>query len=463
MYRTYVRPDLQRPYVRVSLIAMDTRQLELHMIGGHEDPRSTTGQVGSGRIPRDPEVLGRVVAAFNGAFKTEHGGYGMMEDRTVLLPPLKEAASIASTDDGRVLLGAWPDPPSIPDYISSYRQNMDPLLEDGVVNPRRRYLWGFTLGSDLSNMNTIRSGVCIRPDGILIYAWSDDATALTLGEAMKGAGCEFGMHLDMNPLHTAFIAYGFKPTEKDHQPQYDAKILYPGMRFSTGRYVNGSPKDFFYMALRRLSPGTGWSAADLSQPRPAFLPSIYRKTTPRMRSVAINTRNLSGARVAGQTPTDTADTSVDEKNLHTLILEFLPGDSNAEPQGNVAALSLTAAGQPIISTRAQENSVQGSIFPIDETSSVGADPVFVAATAGTWLYFAQGSADDVQRALREAGVTDGNAVSFEGVDTHPEVLIRTRSGMVDLSGKSVTTRDVRRFALRFSAAHALPFAGRLKF
>ena len=80
---TFVRPDEERPYAKVILVAMDMRQLDLDMEAGVEDPEPLTGPHGSGRIPRDPNVYRRVVAAFNGAFKTDHGHYGMMVHKHV--------------------------------------------------------------------------------------------------------------------------------------------------------------------------------------------------------------------------------------------------------------------------------------------------------------------------------------------------------------------------------------------
>ena len=93
-YRTFVRPDEERPYAKVLLVAMDMRQLDLEMEAGVEDPEPLTGPHGTGRIPRDPAIYRRVAAAFNGAFKTEHGHYGMMVNKRVLLPPVPGAATV---------------------------------------------------------------------------------------------------------------------------------------------------------------------------------------------------------------------------------------------------------------------------------------------------------------------------------------------------------------------------------
>ena len=107
-YQTFVRPDEERPYVKVLLVAMDMRQLDLDMEAGVEDPELLTGPPGAGRIPRDRAVYRRVAAAFNGAFKTDHGHYGMMVHKRVLLPPVPAAATVAVFDDGRIGFGTKP-------------------------------------------------------------------------------------------------------------------------------------------------------------------------------------------------------------------------------------------------------------------------------------------------------------------------------------------------------------------
>src|ERR1043165_5472958 len=105
--KTFVRPDEERPYAKVLLVAMDMRQLDLDMEAGSEDPKPLTGPPGVGRLPRDPAVYTRVAAAFNGGFKTEHGNYGMMLKKRVLLPPMPGVATVIVTKDNRVGMGKW--------------------------------------------------------------------------------------------------------------------------------------------------------------------------------------------------------------------------------------------------------------------------------------------------------------------------------------------------------------------
>jgi hypothetical protein len=72
-YQTFLRVDPERPYVSVYVTLWDPRQIQLHVVMGTKEPESATGETGSGQIPRDPELLRRVVGAFNGGFQAMHG------------------------------------------------------------------------------------------------------------------------------------------------------------------------------------------------------------------------------------------------------------------------------------------------------------------------------------------------------------------------------------------------------
>lgn len=274
-YTTFVKPDPKRPYVKVLLVAMDSRQLQIGMEGGVEDPKPLTGARGEGRIPRDPAVLSRVVGAFNGAFKTTHGQYGMMVNRRVLLPPKPGAATVVALQDGRAGLGSWPSSDAIPAEVVSYRQNLEPLVEDMKVAPSGRVQWGFQLPG--TSFLTHRSGLCLTNAGHLVYAWGGEVSAITLGNAMVQAGCVYGIHLDMNPHHTAFAFTDIRdPAKRD----FDAKILTPEMETLPERFIVWSPKDFFYLMLRRFEPpevkGAQFKADDGTQPPPAWAPAFFQ-------------------------------------------------------------------------------------------------------------------------------------------------------------------------------------------
>jgi hypothetical protein len=281
-YVTFVRPDGERPYARVLLVAMDTRQLDLDMEAGMEDPEPLTGPHGSGRIPREPAIYRRVAAAFNGAFKTEHGRYGMMVHRHVLLPPAPSSATVLVLNDGRIGFGTWGGERRVggidgvdDDAIVSYRQNLDPLIDHGQVNPTGRNLWGFTLPG--KGAQTERSGVCVTMSGNLVYAWGDDVSATTLAKAMKMGGCDYAMHLDMNPYHTGFLF-----TAIDELPKkYRSQLLTSAMSIQPDRYILYSPKDFFYVLVHDYRPppvdgASLWEPDGGTQPPPHWIPGLWR-------------------------------------------------------------------------------------------------------------------------------------------------------------------------------------------
>jgi hypothetical protein len=280
--RTFVRPDEERPYAKVILVAMDSRQLDLDMEAGVEDPEPLTGPHGSGRIPRDPAVYRRVAAAFNGAFKTEHGHYGMMVHKRVLLPPVPASATVVVLDDGRVGFGTWGADRKVggivgvdDESIVSFRQNLEALIDHGQVNPTGRNLWGFTLPG--KGAQTERTGLCVTTSGHMLYAWGDDVSATTLAKAMKMGGCDYAIHLDMNPYHTGFL---FTAIEDLAAKKYKSQLLSSSMSIPVDRYIQYAPKDFFYVMVRDVSPPTvdgaaPWEADGGSQPPPHWMPGVW--------------------------------------------------------------------------------------------------------------------------------------------------------------------------------------------
>jgi hypothetical protein len=273
-YRTYIRPDSERPYSKVLLIAMDMRQLELGMQAGFEDPQPTAGPPGEGRLPDDSSILERVVGTFNGAFKTTHGEYGMMVNERVLVPPVEGAATVVLTDSGSVGLGNWPKSDSIPESIVSFRQNLDPLVEDGRVNPSGRFVWGWQIEG--TSVMTQRTALCVTPAGHLFYAFGSEIDGPTLAKALRQAGCSYGIHLDMNPGHCGFV---FTDITDARRGLVEAKVADPEMKMPPTRFVTWSAKDFFYVMLRDPNPrdalGVHWTPEGGSQPPPGSLPGIF--------------------------------------------------------------------------------------------------------------------------------------------------------------------------------------------
>lgn len=273
LYQSWLRPDPSRGYARVSVTAFDPARVELGVVAGTREPESTTGLKGSGSIPRRPGLMPRVVAAFNGGFQSKHGPYGMVEEDRVLVPPAGDAATVAATSDGRVLLGTWPAAgPSpgwkslapglpIPSNIHSLRQNLQPLVANGRLNPDRRKKWGSVAGKHIKDdTHTVRTGICLLDGGGVAYFFGPSLSADTLGQAMLDFHCDYGVHLDMNSGHSGFEFYR---VEDDAGEKFEAARMIKDMwHMNFPRYIGRDARDFFYLRLRetpreRLSRETG--------------------------------------------------------------------------------------------------------------------------------------------------------------------------------------------------------------
>ncbi len=274
---TYIRPDKSRKTTRVFIALWDPRQVELHMMAGTVEPKGATGEAGPGLIPRDPAVLERVVAASNAGFQALHGEFGMMADGVVYLPPKPYAATVAVLRDGNTAFGTWPEDQSIPTDVLSYRQNMTVLVQDGQFNPYGRTWWGGTPPGWADKTHTVRTGMCLTKEKFVAYFYGADLGPEGLAQAMIQTRCSYGLALDMNAGHSGlefytvarnedFPALG-RPLQNDWEAEGTVSGIdgwkFRGRRFIRGmglmnfpRYIRREARDFFYMTLRHMLPGT---------------------------------------------------------------------------------------------------------------------------------------------------------------------------------------------------------------
>lgn len=270
-YRTILHSDAERPYAELHLIAFDMRRLELGMRAGYEDPKPEAGPPGSGQLPSD-ESTSRVVATFNGAFKADHGSYGMKAEGRLLVKPVVGAASVVVDHGGKVGFGDW-GPEMDAEQFAAFRQNLDPLVGHGKVNPRGRKVWGDHLYGE--GVAATRSALCLHHSGQLVYAWATEATGMSFARGLSLAGCVYAIHLDMNPGHCAFM---FNRVESVEPLVAKGEVLDPRMQVNATRYVRWSPKDFFYLAKRAGAPSDSaitWKKAPGRGPAPESIPGIF--------------------------------------------------------------------------------------------------------------------------------------------------------------------------------------------
>ena len=311
-YTTFVRPDPNRK-AKVQIVALDARQLELDLAIGAEGPfppdEKTSGKwPRGGMLPRDARVATHVVAAFNGGFRLDQGNYGMTVDRRVFMPPLRDVASLLMHDDGRLGFGTFGPSMKTPDDVRSLRQNLDPLIDDGVVNPRKRVRWGGIIKAGAQvGQRAKRSGICRTREGDFLYLWGNDIEAMELGSAMKLARCDYGLHLDMNLLHVGFVFMSFD--DADYKVG-DSEPLSPTMGVTKKKYSKQpNPKEFFYAMLREpvAGPSSTFVPDGMVQPPPAWLPSVLVSNEAGVRITFFDARRVRMRLIGGGAePTTTA-------------------------------------------------------------------------------------------------------------------------------------------------------------
>jgi hypothetical protein len=273
---TFIRSDRGRKATRVYVVLWDPRRIELHMMAGTVEPKSATGKAGPGLIPRTPDMMRRVVAASNAGFQALHGEYGMMADGTVYLPPKPFAATVASMRDGSTAFGTWPDDPTVPDDVLSYRQNMTVMVQDEKFNPYGRTWWGGTVPGAEDKTHTVRTGICLTREGFTGYFYGADLSPEALAQAMIQTRCSYGLALDMNAGHAGLEFYNVapkgelppldRPLQRDWEAEGEVPQM-PGWDFRARRMIRGmglmnfpryikrEARDFFYLSLRHVLPG----------------------------------------------------------------------------------------------------------------------------------------------------------------------------------------------------------------
>ncbi|MCG3173196.1 MAG: hypothetical protein GMKNLPBB_01374 [Myxococcota bacterium] len=274
-WTTTVRTDSARPHQFVKMIRFDGRRVRLHAVAGTEEPVSTTGIPGSGRIPKEVLDSGKLVAGFTGGFLSLHGGYGMKVDGRMVAPPSPGIATVGMDANGHASMFTWRKGFTAPAEMRSFRQNLYPLIENGRINEAETRSWGIT-GPGRDPVFTSRSAIAVTGSGDLIFAWGSFSSAISLARALKASGAVYAVHLDMNINHINMEMY--RTMEGDG---YEAKPFAETMRKPEfPAFLKTRSRDFFYLAeapagLDSLAPGGDAPATAPAWSQPLARPGVY--------------------------------------------------------------------------------------------------------------------------------------------------------------------------------------------
>jgi hypothetical protein len=243
-YKTFVQPDLTRPYTLVTIVAIDLTKTRLHYVLGALDPTLPDAPAHSGKMPAADRAANFLLAEFNGGFQARHGQFGAMADGVQALPPRYGLGTVVIYQNGEVRLGEWGTDLSMSPDILSYRQNGPLVIAKGEINPRiynnSPQDWGYTV-IDVSP--TVRSGIGLSKDNkTLYYFCGPSLTMEALAKSMQAAGAYNAIQLDINNYWVLFVKITHSGTKLVAEP-----LLPRLMLDGVDRYITQSPRDFFYL------------------------------------------------------------------------------------------------------------------------------------------------------------------------------------------------------------------------
>ena len=255
MFKTLLHPDKGRSWAEVFVVAIDVKQVELFPVAGTQEPQPDSDEakkyVREGKIPvaTQPTLL----AAFNGGFMTEHGGYGMKLDGVTIAKPKPRACTIALYKDGSLRIASWPELSSGEGDMLWFRQTPECMWENDKLHAGLQAGAGLKKwGSTVDGETVIRrSGIGLNADrSVLFVAITNHTSARVLADGLHHAGATDVAQLDVNWSYPKFVTF---------EPIGRTSVLHPvplapGFEYSDDEYLRKKEKrDFFY--ILRKEPG----------------------------------------------------------------------------------------------------------------------------------------------------------------------------------------------------------------
>lgn len=252
MMKTLLHPDPERGWAEVFVVAIDLRRTTLKIVAGKREPAADNPE---GEKLERPAVIPEadheeLLAAFNGGFMTEHGGYGFKLGPLTVVSPIDKACTIAAYDDGSLRVAPWPELKADEGRMLWFRQAPECMVHDSKFHPGILYVsenrkWGATLDGETVIR---RSGIGLNEARDVLYvAISNHTNAKVFAKGMHHAGAITVAQLDVNWSYPKFVL--FEP--KTPGGPRKAVALASGFEFSEDEYIRQKARrDFFYLVRK---------------------------------------------------------------------------------------------------------------------------------------------------------------------------------------------------------------------
>lgn len=242
---------------RIGLMAMDPATLSFRFIPGVQIPE------GSPRLPADRSPaswMTGLAAAFNGGFHLRDNAGGYYYAQRTIKPLRPGLASIVVRTDGSLHVTTWTSTDAPDPGVAAVRQNLKPLVRDGVSTVRpsdTNATWGLA-DDGLAHAN--RSALGERTDGSLVFAYGAEVTARELADALVAAGVHTAAILDMNKSWPT----GFFYTDSPERAKVTGHKIHSGIYRPPSTYFSQFTKDFFVANLRGVDAAVATTAPTVS-------------------------------------------------------------------------------------------------------------------------------------------------------------------------------------------------------
>lgn len=249
MAKTLVHPDKKRGWASVAVMAADLRQVRLHLVAGVHEPMTklpdAKAHKRTGLIPESD--FSRVLAAWNGGFKTTHGNYGMKAEGVLWVVPRVRSCTIAMYAEDRLTIASWESMEKSEPEMVWFRQTPMCMYEEGAMHKgltvEDNTHWGATLDKDTVIR---RSALGLSADKQTLFVGISEATTATaIAKAMNFVGAADVAQLDVNWSYPKAFTVEPKGGGDD---KLVVKPIVDGFEFTEDDYVRKEmSRDFFYL------------------------------------------------------------------------------------------------------------------------------------------------------------------------------------------------------------------------
>jgi hypothetical protein len=210
-------------------------RFDLHI--GSSDPPADLAALPPDRGPAiATDEAAALLGAFNGGFKMNAHVGGVEEQGQIVSPLSNGFASFVIDTDGSAHIGVWGSQLPVPgEQVASVRQNLPPLITNGVANPTVSVPadWGATVnGSKV----VARSAVGEDSVGNIVFAGGTALWPKDLSDALLSAAAMNAMQLDINPE--------WVQVDGAATPGRPLVALLPGQSRPADQYLAGWTRDF---------------------------------------------------------------------------------------------------------------------------------------------------------------------------------------------------------------------------